>query len=100
MLFSPIYLYKKLIKGCESLMIFTNRVITIRKAQSIIDEPIIVYRGDYEIKIKFTIMNSKFKFMSGTNLIESENAAYGQLGILTPYGVSYSQKLLNVVKVL
>lgn len=67
-------------------MIFTDRVITIQKTKSIIDEPIIVYRGDYGIKVKFTIMNSKFKFMNPTNLIESENAAYGQLVILTPYG--------------
>ena len=67
-------------------MIFTDRTITVRKGESKINEPIIVYRGDYELEVRFTIMNSKFKFMSGTNLIESENAAYGQLAILTPYG--------------
>ena len=67
-------------------MIFTDRIITVRKGESKINEPIIVYRGDYELEVRFTIMNSKFKFMSGTNLIESENAAYGQLAILTPYG--------------
>ena len=67
-------------------MIFTDRIITVRKGESKINEPIIVYRGDYELEVRFVIMNSKFKFMSGTNLIESENAAYGQLAILTPYG--------------
>ena len=67
-------------------MIFTDRIITVRKGESKINEPIIIYRGDYELEVKFTIMNSKFKFMSSTNLIESENAAYGQLAILTPYG--------------
>ena len=67
-------------------MIFTDRIITVRKGESKINEPIIVYRGDYELEVRFTIMNSKFKFMSGTNIIESENAAYGQLAILTPYG--------------
>lgn len=67
-------------------MIFTDRTITVRKGESKINEPIIIYRGDYELEVRFTIMNSKFKFMSSTNLIESENAAYGQLAILTPYG--------------
>lgn len=67
-------------------MIFTDRIITVRKGESKINEPIIIYRGDYELEVRFTIMNSKFKFMSATNLIESENAAYGQLAILTPYG--------------
>lgn len=67
-------------------MIFTDRIITVRKGESKINEPIIVYRGDYELEVRFTITNSKFKFMNATNLIESENAAYGQLVILTPYG--------------
>ena len=67
-------------------MIFTDRTITVRKGESRIDEPIVVYRGDYELEVRFTILNSKFRFMSGTNLIESEKASYGQLAILTPYG--------------
>ena len=67
-------------------MIFTDRTITVRKGESRIDEPIVVYRGDYELKVRFTILNSRFKFMSGTNMIESEKASYGQLAILTPYG--------------
>ena len=67
-------------------MIFTDRTITVRKGESRIDEPIVVYRGDYELEVRFTILNSRFKFMSGTNLIESEKASYGQLAILTPYG--------------
>ena len=67
-------------------MIFTDRTITVRKGESRIDEPIVVYRGDYELEVRFTILNSKFRFMSRTNLIESEKASYGQLAILTPYG--------------
>lgn len=66
-------------------MIFTNRIITVTKDESKIDEPIIVYRGDYELEVKFTILNSRFKFKNNTNLIETENAAFGQLAILTPY---------------
>lgn len=67
-------------------MIFTDRTITVRKGESRIDEPIVVYRGDYELEVRFTILNSRFKFMSGTNMIETEKASYGQLAILTPYG--------------
>ena len=67
-------------------MIFTDRTITVRKGESRIDEPIVVYRGDYELEVRFTILNSRFKFMSGVNMIESEKASYGQLAILTPYG--------------
>ena len=67
-------------------MIFTDRTITVRKGESRIDEPIVVYRGDYELEVRFTILNSRFKFTSGTNMIESEKASYGQLAILTPYG--------------
>lgn len=67
-------------------MIVTDRTITVRKGVSNIDDPVIVYRGDYEVAIRFTIMNSKFKFMSGVNMIETEKASYGQLAILTPYG--------------
>ena len=67
-------------------MIFTDRTITVRKGESRIDEPIVVYRGDYELEVRFTILNSGFKFMSGTNMIESEKASYGQVAILTPYG--------------
>ena len=67
-------------------MIFTDRTITVRKGESRIDEPIVVYRGDYELEVRFIILNSNFKFMSGTNMIESEKASYGQLAILTPYG--------------
>lgn len=67
-------------------MIFTERTITVNKGVSDMDEPIIVYRGDYEIEVRFTIINNKFKFKDGTNLIESEKASFGQLAILTPYG--------------
>ena len=67
-------------------MIFTDRTITVYKGESRIDEPIVVYRGDYELEVRFTILNSGFKFMSGTNMIESEKASYGQLAILAPYG--------------
>ena len=67
-------------------MIYTERVITVRKGESTIDEPIVVYRGDYELEIRFTITNSKLKYSNAQNLIEVEKASYGQLAVLTPYG--------------
>lgn len=67
-------------------MIFTDRKITIRNGKSSINEPVILYRGDFEVSIKFTIMESKFRFKSGVNLVDSEKASHGQLAILAPYG--------------
>lgn len=67
-------------------MIFTERTITVRKGESTIDEPVVLYRGDYDVEVRFTIKNSKFIFFSQTNLIESENAAYAQLAIIKPDG--------------
>ena len=69
-------------------MIFTERQITVCKGKSkaIIDEPVILYRGDYDVSIKFTIMESKFRFKSGVNLVDTEKASFGQLAILAPYG--------------
>lgn len=67
-------------------MIFTERQITVHKGKSSINEPVILYRGDYEVSIKFTIMKSEFKFKNGINLAVSEKATHGQLAILAPYG--------------
>ena len=67
-------------------MIFTERQITVRNGKSSIDAPVILYRGDFEVSIKFTIMESKFRFKSGVNLVDSEKASHGQLAILAPYG--------------
>ena len=69
-------------------MIFTERQVTVCKGKSkaTIDESVILYRGDYEVSIKFTILESKFRFKSDANLIDSEKASYGQLAILAPYG--------------
>lgn len=67
-------------------MIFTDRKITIRNGKSSIDAPVVLYRGDFEVSIRFTIMESKFRFKSGVNLVDSEKASHGQLAILAPYG--------------
>ena len=67
-------------------MIFTERTITVRKGTSTINESIILYRGDFQVGLKFKILDSKYKFLNGTNLIESEKATYAQLAVLKPKG--------------
>ena len=68
-------------------MIFTDRTIIVKKGTSSIDDTIVLYRGDKDVEIRFTLNeNSPFKFGSGSspNIIEKTEAAYGQLIIKRP----------------
>ena len=68
-------------------MIFTDRTIIVQKGISSINDTIILYRGDKEVEIRFTLNEgSPFKFSGGTssNIIEKTEAAYGQLIIKAP----------------
>ena len=68
-------------------MIFTDRTIIVQKGTSSINDTIVLYRGDKDIEIRFTLNEgSPFKFGSGAspNLIEKTEASYGQLVIKTP----------------
>lgn len=67
-------------------MIFTERTIKISKDTCEIDKPIVLYRGDYNVEVRFTIIESPFKYTTknSTNIIEDINASYGQLVIKTP----------------
>ena len=67
-------------------MIFTERTVTVRNGDASIDTPVILYRGDRKVEIRFKIMDVKFKFQSGDNIISSTNAASAQLAILNPNG--------------
>ena len=69
-------------------MIFTERQIRVRKGVSTIDEPVILYRGDFEVELRFTIMETKFRFKSGVNLVDSEKASHAQLALLAPDGTN------------
>ena len=68
-------------------MIFTNRTITVKRGVSSINEPVILYRGDKEVEIRF-ILKEKAPFIfnkeADSNIIEVSEAAYGQLVIKTP----------------
>ena len=68
-------------------MIFTDRTVIVQKGISSINDIIVLYRGDKEVEIRFTLNEgSPFKFSSRTssNIIEKTEAAYGQLVIKTP----------------
>ena len=68
-------------------MIFTDRTIIVKNGTSSIDSTIVLYRGDREVEIRFTLNEgSPFKFGSGTNsnIIEKTEATYGQLVIKSP----------------
>lgn len=69
-------------------MIFTQRQITVRKGVSIIDEPVILYRGDFEIELRFIIIETEYRFKNGVNLVDSEKAAHAQLALLAPDGTN------------
>ena len=67
-------------------MIFTESTIKISNNSTKMDSTIVLYRGDKNIEIRFTILQSPFKYSNtvATNIIESTNASYGQLVIKTP----------------
>ena len=67
-------------------MIHTIRSVAVGDQESKIDSPIILYRGDREVEVEFTINGSKFTFTNGGNVIKSTNATHGQLVINTPTG--------------
>ena len=64
-------------------MIFTERKVTVNNDTASIDKSIVLFRGDREVEIRFTVMYEAIKYRNnrGTNLIEDVNATYGQLVI-------------------
>ena len=68
-------------------MIFTDRTVIGQKGTSSINDTIVLYRGDKNVEIRFTLSEgSPFRYGSGTssNIIEKTEAAYGQLVIKAP----------------
>ena len=57
-------------------MLSTERLITVRKGTSKINAPIVLYRGDKNIEVKFQINNNPF--------IADSTVKYGQLIIKLP----------------
>lgn len=67
-------------------MIHTNRIVTVGEQESVIDRPIVLYRGDREVEIEFTLVGNEFMFSTEGNVIKSTNASHGQLVLNTPSG--------------
>lgn len=67
-------------------MIHANRIVTVGEQESIIDRPIVLYRGDREVEIEFTLVGNEFMFSEEGNVIKSVNASHGQLVLNTPSG--------------
>lgn len=67
-------------------MIFTSRTIKVVKDKSIINEPIVLYRGDFDVELRFTITDMSYKFKNGSNFLDTEKASFAQLILLAPDG--------------
>ena len=77
-------------------MIYTERKVSIKNDIATIDSPIILFRGDREVEIMFTIVDSKFKFESNKgNVIDKTQAAFGQLAVDLPDGTDLFTEIVE-----
>lgn len=77
-------------------MIYTERKVSIKNDTATIDSPIILFRGDREVEIMFTIVDSKFKFESNKgNVIDKTQAAFGQLAVALPDGTDLFTEIME-----
>ena len=65
-------------------MIYIDRVVTISKGVARINEPIVLYRGDRDVTIRFNIDIKNISFSSGYSTMEYERPSSGQIAILKP----------------
>ncbi len=66
-------------------MIFTERTIRVTGGASQINSPIVLYKGDKNIKIRFKIVDCPYTYSKNVdNVIEVSEASYAQLVIKTP----------------
>ena len=66
-------------------MIFTERTIKVTNGASQINSPIVLYKGDKNIKIRFKIVDCPYTYSKNVdNIIEVSEASYAQLVIKTP----------------
>ena len=77
-------------------MIYTERKVSIKNDKATIDSPIILFRGDREVEIMFTIVDSKFKFESNKgNIIDKTQASFGQLAVALPDGTDLFTEIVE-----
>ena len=70
-------------------MLYTDCTVTINGEKSVIDRPVVLYRGDKEVEIKFYIMQNKFYqniVARTTNVVSDVDASFSQLVIRVPEG--------------
>lgn len=66
-------------------MIFTERTIKVTNGTSQINSPIVLYKGDKNVKIRFKIVDCPYTYSKNVdNIIEVSEASYAQLVIKTP----------------
>ena len=66
-------------------MIFTERTIKVTNGASQINSPIVLYKGDKNVKIRFKIVDCPYTYSKNVdNIIEVSEASYAQLVIKTP----------------
>ena len=66
-------------------MIFTERTIRVTNGTSQINSPVVLYKGDKNIKIRFKIVDCPYTYSKNVdNIIEVSEASYAQLVIKTP----------------
>ena len=64
-------------------MIHTKRTITVGKQESVMNYPVILYRGDREVEVEFELVGSGFTFSNDDDTFEYSDAAYCQLVLNT-----------------
>ena len=66
-------------------MIFAEKTIRVTNGESQINAPIVLYRGDRNIKLRFRIVDCPYTYSKIVhNVIESTEASYAQLVIQPP----------------
>lgn len=68
-------------------MIYTNATIFIYSDYSVVSNPVLLHRGDKNVKITFQIQQKNFKFYQDENSVLTTEANYGQLVIEKPNGL-------------
>ena len=77
-------------------MILTDRTIMVNGNTSSLDSKVYLYRGDKNIQINFSVVNSKFRFTKKAedNLLKSSDATYSVVRMIAPNGkqITFSEQ--------
>ena len=65
-------------------MLYARVVLWVKEEETISDSRVILYRGDYEVSVRFTIIKQNVKFGSDFNMIDYDNTPNAQLIIISP----------------